>query len=202
MLVKICGLNPLRDVQVCLNLKVNFLGFVFFEKSPRNLSLHDLDILKKYDKKQSSFVVVTVNPTDEFIEQVMGKKIDYIQLHGSESNDRIQEIKKKSNLKIIKAVKVKSQKDIEDYKKFTSAEIILFDTPGMEKSIEFPENLIKQLPKGQNFALAGGVSVDTVQNLTKLGVGFFDLSSSLESKIGFKDHNKIKAFMRKINDQN
>ena len=51
MKVKICGLNPARDVQLCIDLKVNFLGFVFYEKSPRNISLPDIKILSNYDKK-------------------------------------------------------------------------------------------------------------------------------------------------------
>ena len=72
----------------------------------------------------------------------------------------------------------------------------------MEKSIDFPKNLIKEIPKGEKFALAGGVSIDTVKNLAKLGVEFFDLSSSVENISGIKDHKKIIAFMEKINDQN
>ena len=200
MLIKICGLNPSRDVQICLDLRVNFLGFIFYKKSPRNLGLPDLDILKTYDKKKSSFVAVTVNPSDEFIERLKATSIDYIQLHGSEDNDRIKEIKENSKFKIIKAIKVESSEDISEYKKYDQAEIILFDTPGMEKSIEFPQNLIKDLPKGDRFAVAGGVSVDTVKKLTKLGIKFFDLSSSVESNVGYKDHKKIEALMKKIYD--
>ena len=62
MKVKICGLNPIRDVQLCIDLKVNFLGFVFYEKSPRNLNLNEIQKLKNYNRKDSLFVAVTVNP--------------------------------------------------------------------------------------------------------------------------------------------
>ena len=62
MKIKICGLNPNRDVQLCIDLKINFLGFVFYEKSPRNINLDDIKILKKYNKNQSFFVAVCVNP--------------------------------------------------------------------------------------------------------------------------------------------
>ncbi len=202
MLVKICGLNPLRDVQLCIDYNVNFLGFVFYEKSPRNLSLNELSVLNSYNKKNSLFVAVTVNPSDEFIDQIKFKGFDYIQLHGSENNDRIKEIKKRSNLKIIKAIKIKSKDDISKHIHYNNADKFLFDTPGMEKSIDFPKNLIKEIPKGEKFALAGGVSIDTVKNLAKLGVEFFDLSSSVENISGIKDHKKIIAFMEKINDQN
>ncbi|MFL2890034.1 MAG: phosphoribosylanthranilate isomerase [Pelagibacteraceae bacterium] len=202
MLVKICGLNPLRDVQLCLDLNVNFLGFVFYKKSSRNLNLSDLNILNSYNKRNSFYVAVTVNPSDEFIDKIKTKNIDYIQLHGSEDNNRIMEIKKKSNLKIIKAIKVKSKEDIDNYKQFKSAEIILFDTPGMEQSIKFPKNLIGEIPKGNRYAIAGSVSSDTVENIAKLGVNFCDLSSNLESQLGYKDHLKIKKFMKKINTIN
>ena len=68
----------------------------------------------------------------------------------------------------------------------------MFDTPGMEKSIEFPKNLIEKLPKGENYALAGSVSEKNVENINKLGVNFFDLSSSLESQLGTKIISKSK----------
>ena len=71
MKVKICGLNPTRDIQLCIDLKVDFLGFVFYEKSPRNIDPKDIKILSSYDKKFSSFVAVTVNPSDEFIKKIM-----------------------------------------------------------------------------------------------------------------------------------
>ena len=199
MKIKICGLNITRDVQLCIDLKVNFLGFVFYKKSPRNVNLDDINILSTYNKKNSSYVAVTVNPTDDFIKEYLLGSFDYIQLHGSESNDRISEIKK-MGFKIIKAIKVKDEKDIDKYKEFTNADIILFDTPGMEKSLEFPKNLITKLPQEENYALAGSISEDNLQNINKLGVNFFDLSSSLESQLGYKDHLKIKSFMIKINE--
>jgi len=199
MKIKICGLNITRDVQLCIDLKVDCLGFVFYEKSPRNVNIKDINILSTYNKKNSSFVAVTVNPTDSFIKENLLGNFDYLQLHGSESNDRVSEIKK-MGFKIIKAIKIKEEKDIDKYKQFTNADILLFDTPGMEKSLEFPKNLITKLPKGENYALAGSVSEDNLQNFYKLGVNFFDLSSSLESQLGYKDHLKIKSFMYKINE--
>ena len=200
MRVKICGLNPARDVQLCIDLKINFLGFVFYEKSPRNINLTDIKILSEYNKQKSSFVAVTVDPTNEFIEKNLLDNFKYIQLHGSETKDRIDEIKKRYNLKIIKAIKVRKKKDIDKYKEFTSADIILFDTPGMEKSFEFPKELINNLPKGNNFALAGSISENNVENIIKLGVNFFDLSSNLEDRLGYKNHQKIKNFINKINE--
>ena len=199
MKIKICGLNPVRDVQLCIDLKINYLGFVFYEKSPRNISLPEIEILSNYDKKNSIFVAVTVNPSDDFIKKNLIGNFDYIQLHGSETKDRITEIQN-MGFKIIKAIKVKDEQDIDKHKKFDNADIILFDTPGMEKSLEFPKNLITKLPVGTKYALAGSISEDNVENINKLGVNFFDLSSSLESQLGYKDHHKIKNFINKINE--
>ena len=199
MKIKICGLNPTRDVQLCIDLKINYLGFVFYEKSPRHISLSNVKVLSKYDKKESSYVAVTVNPTNEFIKKNLIGKFDFIQLHGSETKDRVTDIKS-MGLKVIKAIKVKEENDIDKFREFENADIILFDTPGMEKSLEFPKDLITKLPNGAKYALAGSVSEDNVENISKLGVNFFDLSSSLESQLGYKDHRKIKSFINKINE--
>ena len=201
MRIKICGLNPVRDVQVCINLKVDFLGFVFYHKSPRNVNLDEVANLLKYKRQKSSFVAVTVNPTDEFIKNTVLNNFDYIQLHGSETNERIKEIKS-MGLKIIKTIKVRDESDINLYKKYSEADIILFDTPGMEKSFEFPKNLISKLHKGNKYALAGSISLENIENITKSGVSFCDLSSSLEidKQIGYKDHQKIKKFIKKVNE--
>ena len=201
MKVKICGLNPARDVQLCIDLNVNYLGFVFYKKSPRNLNFSEIEKLKSYNKKNSSFVAVTVDPDNEFIKRVVLGNFDYIQLHGSESKYRVKEIKS-MGLKIIKVIKIEKESDIDIYKEYEHADIILFDTPGMEKSIEFPKDLISKLPKGDKYALAGSVTYNNIENIAKFGVSFCDLSSSLEldTQIGNKDHQKIKKFIEKVNE--
>ena len=202
MIIKCCGLNPTRDVQVCLDLKVDFLGFVFYEKSPRNIKISDLDILNDYNRKNALFTAVTVDADNQMIDQISSKNIQCLQLHGSETNERIEEIKNRSKLKIIKTIQVKNKNDIIKYKKYINADYILFDTPSMEKSIEFPSNLIQKLPIGKNFALAGSISEQNIENIAKLGIKWCDLSSKLESKLGYKDHTKIKKFMNKVRSLN
>ena len=201
MKIKVCGLHPVRDVQLCIDLGINFLGFVFYNKSPRNIGLEDVEILKKYNRQNSFFTAVTVDPTNEFIKNVVLENFEYIQLHGSETSERVDEIKS-MGLKVIKAIKIKDQPDLENYKQYDNADIILFDTPGMEKSIEFPRNLISKIPRGEKYALAGSISQNNIENIAKLGVTFCDLSSSLEldTQIGYKDHSKIKKFIKKVNE--
>ena len=187
MIIKCCGLNPTRDVQVCLDLKVDFLGFIFYEKSPRNIKISDLDILNNYNRKSALFTAVTVDADNQMIDQISSKNIQCLQLHGSETNERIEEIKNRSKLKIIKTIQVRNENDIIKYKKYINADYILFDTPSMEKSIEFPSNLIQKLPIGKNFALAGSISEQNIENIAKLG---------------YKDHTKIKKFMNKVRSLN
>ena len=195
--IKVCGIKEEDDLLRLIDLNVTWAGFVFYKDSIRNVDYSHKSLFE-IARNKIGIVCLFVNPRNEFISKIVQEvKPDLIQLHGSETYERVKEIKS-MGIKIIKAIKIKDQSDIENYKKYDNADIILFDTPGMEKSIEFPKDLISKLPKGDRYALAGSISIDNVENLTKLGVNFFDLSSSLESKLGHKDHLKVKSFMNKI----
>ena len=74
MIIKCCGLNPSRDVQVCLDLKVNILDLFSIEKSPRNIKISDLDVLNNYNRKNSLFTAVTVNASSDLIDQIFFEK--------------------------------------------------------------------------------------------------------------------------------
>ena len=202
MKIKICGLNITRDVQLCIDLKVSFLGFVFYKKSPRNVNLNEIRNLLRFDKQNSSFVAVTVNPTNNFIKDNLLGNFDYIQLHGSETFERVKEIKK-MGIKVIKAIKVKEQKNIALYKDYENiADLILFDSTSMEKSQSIPKDLLLKLPKGEKFGLAGAINLENIQEYSQLGFNFLDLSSGLERENlkGYKDHLKIKNFINKVNE--
>ena len=202
MKIKICGLNPTRDVQTCIDLNVNFLGFVFYHKSPRNICLEDINILRNYNKRLSVFVSVCVDPDNAFIQKNILGNFDYIQLHGSETVERVSEIKK-MGIKVIKVIKVKEKKDIALYKDYENiADLILFDSTSMENSRSISKNLLSELPKGEKFGLAGAINSENILEYSKLGFSFLDLSSGLERENlkGYKDHLKIKNFINKINE--
>ena len=202
MKIKICGLNPTRDVQTCINSNVHFLGFVFYNKSPRNTDLKEIGVLKKYNPKLSLYVSVCVDPTDAFIQKNILGNFDYIQLHGSETSKRVKEIRN-MGIKVIKAIKVKEQKDVAIYKNYEDiADLILFDSTSMEKSQSIPKNLLYELPKGEKFGLAGAINLENIQEYCQLGFNFLDLSSGLERENlkGYKDHLKIKNFINKVNE--
>jgi len=202
MKIKICGLNPTRDVQTCIDLNVHFLGFVFYKKSPRNIGLKEINILKRYNHKTSHYVSVCVNPTDTFIQENILGNFKYIQLHGSETTKRVKEIKS-MGIKVIKVIKVKEQKDVILYKNYEDiADLILFDSTSMEKSQSIPKDLLYKLPKGEKFGLAGAINPENIREYSQLGFNFLDLSSGLERENlkGYKDHHKIKNFMNKVNE--
>ena len=96
MKVKICGLNPLRDVDLCLQLNVDFLGFIFYENSPRNLKFSDLNILNKYKKAKSFFTAVTVDANNEMIKNLiyMAKHYNIELLYLGANQDAILEANK------------------------------------------------------------------------------------------------------------
>ena len=202
MKIKICGLNPTRDLRTCIDLNVHFLGFVFYDKSPRNTNLREISILKRYNPKTSHYVSVCVDPTDTFIQENIVGNFEYIQLHGSEPTKRVKEIKN-MGIKVIKAIKVKEQKDIALYENYKDiADLILFDSTSMEKSQSIPKDLLYELPKGEKFGLAGAINLENIQEYCQLGFNFLDLSSGLERENlkGYKDHLKIKNFINKVNE--
>ena len=202
MKIKICGLNPTRDVQTCIDQNVFMLGFVSYKKSPRNIDLKEISVLKKYNPKTSHYVSVCVDPTNDFIRENILGNFDYIQLHGSETSARVKEIKD-MGIKVIKAIKVKEQRDIALYKNYEDiADLILFDSTSMEKSQSISKDLLSKLPKGEKFGLAGAINLENVQEYCQLGFNFLDLSSGLEKENlkGYKDHLKIKKFMDKVNE--
>ena len=202
MKIKICGLNPARDVQTCIKMNVFMLGFVLYKQSPRNIDLKEINMLKNYSRKSSLYVGVCVNPTNEFIKENILGNFDYIQLHGSETSERVKEIKN-MGIKVIKAIKVKEQNDIALYKDYENiADLILFDSTSMEKSQSIPKDLLSKLPKGEKFGLAGAINSENIIEYSQLGFNFLDLSSGLEKENlkGYKDHLKIKKFMDKVNE--
>ena len=91
MKTKICGLNPTRDVQLCIDLKVNYLGFVFYEKSPRNINI--LDIKNFQNMIKILLLSLSQLTQDEFIKKNIIGNFDFIQLHGSETRDRVAELR-------------------------------------------------------------------------------------------------------------
>ena len=194
--LKICGINSENTINTILqNGGCQYLGFVFYPPSPRNLSIPRsmelTSIIPNYIKK----VAILVKPENSFINKIKDQ-FDYFQLYET-SPSRTKEIKLASNRKIIQAIKVNNRKDINLYKQYIGiADEFLFDSSGMEKSFSFNWDYLKNISIGGWF-LAGGINInnlDQAQKITKK----IDISSGLEDNPGKKSPQKILDFLMKV----
>ena len=112
--VKICGMTDAATIQTAIDHKVDYLGFVFYPKSPRNLTPKQATLLTKNIPSHIYKVAVIVNETDQFIEYIKND-FDTFQLHGDEDLNRVKELKKKYNKKIIKAIKVTDENSAKNF---------------------------------------------------------------------------------------
>jgi phosphoribosylanthranilate isomerase len=195
--IKICGLRDKDAINTAINFGAKYLGFVCnYPKSPRNVSPYQLvEITNNLPDSAAYRVAVLVDPDDGLID-VIKNSIDFLQLHGSETNERILDIKKKFNLNIIKAIKIKTEEDLKQIDTYTNADDLLLDTPAMEKSELFNFNLLDNRNISSYF-LAGGINIDNVVQAMQF-TSKLDISSGLESEPGVKDLEKIKDFMKEV----
>jgi len=196
--VKICGCTDIKTIQTAIDHKVDYLGFVFYPKSPRNLSPKQATILTKNIPSHIGKVAVMADETDQFIEYIK-KDFDYFQLHGNEDLKRIIEIKKKFNKKIIKVIKVTNEDNAKTFKEFEEeADMLLFDSPAMEKSSQFSWQILSKLKITKPYLIAGGINIDNVDEALKLNPFGIDVSSGVEKSLGVKSNEKIIKFLNKI----
>lgn len=195
--VKICGLKDFRAIDAAISNGAKYLGFVCdYPKSPRNCSALELiAITNKIHETNIAKVAVMVDPNDRIIEQIH-QHIDFIQLHGSETNDRILDIKSRFDIQIIKAIKIKEEEDLKQIDLYPAADDLLLDTPAMEKSELFNFNLLDNL-NISNYFLAGGININNIHQALHF-TSKIDISSGVETEPGIKDIVKIKDFMNEV----
>ena len=195
--IKICGLRDKDAINTAINFGAKYLGFVCnYPKSPRNVSPYQLiEITNNLPDSAAYKVAVLVDPDDGLID-IIKNSVDFLQLHGSETNERILDIKRKFNLNIIKAIKIKTEEDLKQIDTYTNADDLLLDTPAMEKSELFNFNLLDNRNISSYF-LAGGINIDNVAQAMQF-TSKLDISSGLESETGVKDLEKIKNFMKEV----
>ncbi len=195
--IKICGLRDKDAIDAAINFGAKYLGFVCnYPKSPRNVSPYKLvEITNNLPDSIAYKVAVLVDPDDGLIDTIKNS-VDFLQLHGSETDERILDIKRKFNLNIIKAIKIKTEADLKQIDSYTNADDLLLDTPAMEKSELFNFNLLDNTNISSYF-LAGGINIDNVAQAIKF-TSKLDISSGLESEPGVKDLEKIKNFMKEV----
>ena len=196
--VKICGMTEKETIQTAIEHKVDYLGFVFYAKSPRNLTPDQARELTKNIPPHVKRIAVLVNAKDEFIEQIKDY-FDCFQLHGHEDVKRIRELKQKFNKEIIKAIKVTDERSAKTYTQFEDeVDMLIFDSPAMEKTAKFDWNILTKLKIKKPYLVAGSISIDNVDEVLKYNPYGIDVSAGLESSLGVKSKTKIIEFLDKV----
>lgn len=209
MKVKVCGLTKLSQIRELIDLKTDFLGFIFYEKSPRSvldyLSLNEISGINHAGK-----VGVFVNETVENIAAVAeDAALNYIQLHGDEDENYITELRSKLNseIKIIKVIRIGNQTTEELQKTInhqpSAINFILFDTDsnafgGTGKTFDW--QILNGLKITKPYFLSGGISLENfneIKNLKQHPLAL-DINSKFETEPGVKDLQKIKQFYEKL----
>lgn len=198
---KICGLTEKSQVETCLKYGVNMCGFImFYKKSHRNLTIEKVKKLTDI-KNAKSNVAVMVNPKDIQLEKIKNLNFQYFQIYGNQKPSRLKNIKKKFNVKIIKALQISSRKDILQYKKYENvADIFLLDSKGYERSLSWNHSFINEMPRHLNKMIAGNIKIEDLEKINKIA-DIVDVSGSLETNKK-KDLNKIKKFLLKVKEIN
>ena len=196
--VKICGMTDAATIQTAIDHKVDYLGFVFYPKSPRNLTPKQATLLTKNIPSHIYKVAVIVNETDQFIEYIKND-FDTFQLHGDEDLNRIKELKIKYNKKIIKAIKVTDENSAKRFQQFEDeVDMFLFDSPAMEKSAKFNWQILQNLKITKPYLIAGSINIDNVDEVLKYNPYGIDVSGGVEKNRGIKCGEKIIKFLDKV----
>ena len=197
---KICGVSDPNTLDFIINhpYPPQFIGFICnYKKSSRYVEVEKLNELLKLDKKNSNFVAVLVKPNENILEKIKYLPFDYYQIYDC-TPEKIKKIKQKYNKKIITALTIREQKDVERYKLFSEVtDIYLFDSKGYEKSMGFNHTLIKNIKINKPLMIAGNIQVDDdLENYKKIA-DIIDISGGLETS-GAKDKSKIDKFLKKV----
>jgi phosphoribosylanthranilate isomerase len=202
--VKICGLTTPRMLDTAQDAGADFVGLVFYPPSPRSLSIGDAVALLAAVRRRASVVALTVDmPIADLAVIAERVKPDYWQLHGAESVQTIQVIKKQFGIPVIKALAVRTGHDLESAHMYASvADWLLLDAPPPPNSLPGGNNraldwaLLKDWRSPLPWLLAGGLNIDTVKTaLAHAQPTAVDVSSGVESERGIKSMEKIRAFI-------
>ena len=196
--LKICGVSDPKTLNYILNHPnpPKFIGFITnYKKSKRYVEYENLKNLININKKQTNFVSVLVDPSDELLEKIKDLNFDYYQLYDVDPV-RTVEIKKKYKIKIISAITISNKEDVDTYKDYLEiSDIILFDSKGYDRSESFDHNLLERVPDKINKMIAGNIQIDDIPNFKNKDF-IIDLSGSIENNEGKKDINKIDKLLK------
>ena len=198
---KICGITSSNVLKFIVNHKFppQFVGFIVnYPKSKRYVEPEKLKTLINIEKKKTKFVAVLVKPNEKILEKIKNFNFDYYQIYDC-SPMEIKTIKNKYNKKIISAITVENESDVNKYKDFLPfSDIVLFDSKGYEKSIGFDHSLLEDIPNDFSKMIAGNIKIDDIFNYKDKNY-IIDISGDLEDLKGEKNIDKIDKFLLKVN---
>ncbi len=203
--VKICGLSDPVTLNAALDAGADFVGLMFFAKSPRNVSLDQARVLAAMAKDRNGgtakVVTVVVDVDDQLLSAIARTvRPDFIQAHGKETPQRVSDIRKLTGIPVIKVISVAEAADVARAESYTGhAEFMMFDAKttgplpgGMGHAFDWSLLAAASHP----YMLAGGLSPETVARAISLtGTHMVDVSSGVESSPGVKDGALIRKFI-------
>ena len=203
--IKICGIKTIDTLKCCIKNQVTFFGLIFYKKSPRFININDaLNLLNYSQNKKIYSVGVFVNKKIDNLNQLLKKlKFNYLQLHGNENNEYIKYIKDNNDIKVIKAIPIRSSKDLLNLSNYSNADIYLFDYKPLDNELpggnakNFNWELMKNIQINKKWFLSGGININNILNIKHFTIPYgIDISSGVEVKPGIKSNDKIKSLTK------
>lgn len=197
MKIKICGLRRKEDIEYVNEALPDYIGFVFANGRKRTISEDKaLELSEMLSDKITAVGVFLDNDIEQVIRIGKSGAVKLIQLHGHESEEYADTVKRETGLKIIKAFSIQSAQDIDRALSFP-ADYIMLDNGIGGTGKTFSWSLLKG--KANGIFLAGGIDITNIADAAKLSPYCVDVSSGAETD-GFKDKDKISALVRAVRD--
>lgn len=205
ILVKICGLSESATLDVALDAGADMVGFVFFARSPRHVSLDTARMLGARVAGRAKKVALTVDADDDALRAIVAAlQPDLLQLHGRETPERIAQVRAAFALPVMKAIAIGQPADLARVPSYEEvADMLLFDAPPPAaadrpggNAAAFDWTLLRDLATRRPWLLAGGLHPENVAAaLQATGAPGVDVSSGVESAPGLKDAARIARFV-------
>ena len=199
-LIKICGIADLNFLNEVIQInEINYLGFIFYENSPRNVSKDLLNDIKRFDFKDKRPVCVFVNASSEYIkESISYFKDPLLQFHGDETNEFCSSFKKD----FWKVIHVKSVESIDRIEEYPDASAILLENYKKDQfggtGESFDWNIVKKANLSKKIVLSGGINIKNVDNAISTQPWCIDINSGVESSIGIKNITLVNKILEKF----
>ena len=198
--IKICGISNIKILKTLISLDIDFIGFIFYSKSPRFVDNKFLQSIQDIDFKNSRPVCVYVNPDEDYVYETSSYFDNPIlQFHGEEENNFCESF----GLDYWKAIRVKNKEDLNSISLYSSAQAILLENHkegsygGTGESFNW--TILRDIENDdQNFVLSGGINSKNVDNALKTNSWCLDLNSGVESQEGIKNIELVKDILKTI----